>query len=137
MTGAAVGAAIAAGGGAAIVRYLVSLWFARVRSAAESDAPARAAFPWAVLVVNVVGSALGGAVLALGAQSGISPDTQFVLLFGVCGGLSTFSTFSVETIQLVNEGQLRRAVLSVSANLALGLAACALGFTAFGGASLV
>lgn len=137
MTATAIGAAIVAGGGAAVLRYLVSLWFARPRAARGPDSPARSAFPRAVLVVNVVGSGLGGAVLALGSQSGISADTQFVLLAGVCGGLSTFSTFSVETIQLANEGRWREAMLSVAANLVLGLTACALVFVAFGGASPV
>lgn len=137
MTGVAIGAAIVAGGGAAVVRHLVSVWCTRRPRPGGPDSPAQAAFPWAVLVVNVIASGLAGAVLALGALSGISPDTQFVLLIGVCGGLSTFSAFSVETIQLVNEGQWYRAVLSVAANLALGLAACTVGFVAFGGASLV
>lgn len=126
MTAAAIGAAVIAGGGAAVVRYLVSLWFARPHVSGEPPA-----FPWAVLVVNVVGSGLGGAVLALAAHASLSPETQFVLLSGVCGGLTTFSTFSVETIQLVHEGRWRRAALSVAANLLLGLGACVLGYALF------
>ena len=117
---------VAAGGAGAVLRYLVSLWLARPR------VEPGARFPWTVLVVNAVGSALGGAVLAL-ADHGLSEQAQLVLLSGVCGGLTTFSTFSVETVQLVREGQAGRACVSVCANVLVGFAACALTFAAFGG----
>jgi len=76
-----------------------------------------------VLVVNVVGSAIGGVLLAT-----TSGDLRLVLLTGFCGGLTTFSTFSVETVQLVLDGKSRVAVLSVVANLVLGIGAAALGY---------
>ena len=79
--------------------------------------------PWAVLIVNVVGSFVGGVVI--GATSG---DLRVILLTGFCGGLTTFSSFTVETVQLVLEGRARRAVLSVGLNLVLGVGAAALGF---------
>jgi len=81
---------------------------------------------WGVLVVNIVGSLIGG--IALAALSG---DARLILLTGFCGGLTTFSTFSVETVQAVLDGHARRAALSVLANLALGIAAAALGYTLF------
>ena len=111
---------VAAGGLAAVIRYLVSVALAR-----SSDAEG---FPWAVLAVNVVGSAIGGVVLGLAQHAAMPADLQLILLTGVCGGLTTFSTFSVETVQLARAGRWRAASLSVGANLALGLAACALGF---------
>lgn len=111
---------IAAGGVAAVIRYLVSVSLARV-SDAES-------FPWAVLVVNLVGSALGGVVLGLAQHAGVTAEVQLVLLTGVCGGITTFSTLSVETIQLFSSDRWRAAILSVGANLLLGLGACALGY---------
>lgn len=111
---------VAAGGVAAVIRYLVSVALAR-----PSDAEG---FPWAVLVVNVVGSAMGGVVLGLAQHAAVPADTQLILLSGVCGGLTTFSTFSVETVQLARVGPWRAASLSVGANLALGLGACALGY---------
>lgn len=120
MNAALVAVTVAAGGVAAVIRYLVSRSLARV-SDAES-------FPWAVLVVNVVGSAVGGVVLGLAQHAGVSSELQLVLLTGVCGGITTFSTFSVETIQLFTVGRWRAATLSVGANLVLGLGACALGF---------
>ena len=111
---------LAAGGVAAVARYLISVATARV-SKAES-------FPWAVLIVNVVGSGLGGAILGLAQHAAVSPDIQLIMLTGVCGGLTTFSTFSVETIQLITHGRWRAACLSVGLNLVVGLCACAAGY---------
>ncbi|WP_411699595.1 fluoride efflux transporter CrcB [Conyzicola sp.] len=107
-------AVIAAGAVAAVARYLVSLSFARTPG-----------FPWAVLTVNVAGSLIGGAVLALAERAEVSADLRLILLTGLCGGLTTFSTFSVETIELVRTGYTRIAVLSVAANLVLGVGAAA------------
>jgi CrcB protein len=107
-------AVIAAGAVGALVRYLVSRAFAAAR------------LPWAVLVVNVAGSALGGAVLGLVTRAELSADLRLVVLTGLCGGLTTFSTLSVETVQLVLEGRPRAAVSSIVANLVLGIGAAAL-----------
>lgn len=113
MTAALVVTVLVCGGGAALLRYLVAVWFS------PDDR-----FPWAVLVVNVIGSALGGVVLALAT---VLPEaTQLVLLTGVAGGLTTFSTFSVETLQLVLDGRTRTAALNVGLNLGAGLAVTAL-----------
>ena len=79
--------------------------------------------PWAVLVVNVVGSFVGGVLV--GSTTG---DLRLILLTGLCGGLTTFSTFSVETVQLILERKARTALLSVTANLLLGIATAALGY---------
>ena len=81
---------------------------------------------WGVLAVNIVGSLIGGIALA-----SLEGDAQLVLLTGFCGGLTTFSTFSVETVQAVLDGRVRSAALSVLANLALGTAAAALGYLVF------
>ena len=113
MTAAIIATVIIVGALAAAARYLVTRLFGNSR------------FPWAVLVVNVVASGIGGAVLALSARAEISSDIQLIVLTGLCGGLSTFSTLSVETIQLVLEGKTAVAVRSVLANLALGVGAAA------------
>lgn len=88
------------------------------------------ASPWAVLLVNVVGSGLGGLFYGLAVVGNLGDDALLVLLGGFCGGLTTFSTFSVETIQLVLAGRGKLAVLSVAANLVLGIGAAALAFGA-------
>lgn len=111
-------ATVLAGGAASVVRYLVArLWPVR---------PTR--LPVGVLLVNVAGSALGGAVLALAERALVSPETSLVLLAGVCGGLTTFSTWSVETLELVNTGRWRAALYNVGLNLTLGLVACTLAY---------
>lgn len=84
--------------------------------------------PLAVLAVNVTGSALAGAILGLAEAGAVSADLRLILLTGFCGGLTTFSTFSVETIQLFVDGRWRAAVTSVIANLVLGIGAAALAY---------
>ena len=108
---------VVTGAAATAVRYALSLLFA----------PRLA---WAVLVVNVAGSAIGGAVLGLAERAAIGADVRVVLLTGLCGGLTTFSTFSVETVQLVQSGRARTAFASVTANLVLGVGAAALAYLA-------
>ena len=108
---------VIAGAVGAVIRYLVSRALA-----------GRGGFPWAVLVVNVIGSALGGVIVGLATSGGVSADIRLIMITGLCGGLTTFSTFSVETIQLVQDGKLRVAALSAGANLVLGLGAAAVGY---------
>lgn len=121
MTPGIVAAALVAGALGALVRHLVSRRFA------ASGARRTAGVPLAVLIVNVAGSFIGGAALAL-AQQLDAPDLRYVLLSGLAGGLTTFSTFSVETIQLIAEGRVRTALVSVTANLAGGLLAVTAGW---------
>lgn len=150
MSPAIVAAVLGAGAVGAVARYLVSRAFKNagdtsfraflvripvftVRSPAFSKGwgagGGRSGFPWAVLVVNVAGSVIGGAVLGLAIRGDISADLRLILLTGLCGGVTTFSTFSVETVQLVLDGKGRTAAASVIANLVVGVggaaAACA------------
>lgn len=117
MTGALALAVIVAGGLGAVLRYLVTL----VVSGREP-------LPWAVFAVNVIGSAIGGVVLGLAERGVIGDDIRLVLLTGLAGGLTTFSTFSVETLQLVAEGKWRAAIGNVAANLAIGFGVAALAY---------
>ncbi|WP_349899846.1 fluoride efflux transporter FluC [Parafrigoribacterium soli] len=138
-------AVLLAGAVGALLRYGVSLAFARPsslrlrslslrslslskrsRSLSLSKRRPTTDFPRAVLVVNVIGSALSGALLALAQGRGLSADAFLILVTGLCGGLTTFSTWSVETMQLVIEGRMRVALSNVCLNLLLGLAAAAL-----------
>jgi len=112
MTPGLVVAVLVAGAVGAVARWLISRAFA-------SKSP----LPLAVLVVNVLGSAIGGALYALSSAGALPHGLTLVLLTGLCGGLTTFSTFSVETVQLVLSGRARLAVASVAANLALSVAA--------------
>jgi len=84
--------------------------------------------PRAVLIVNVVGSFIAGVALALTQTELISPAVGIVIITGLCGGLTTFSTFAVETVELVLQGRARVAARSVALNLVLGVGAAALGY---------
>ncbi len=85
-------------------------------------------YPWPTLVVNVVGSFLFGAAIFAGA----SESTIQLLGIGVCGSLTTFSSFSVETIQLYERGDRRLAVLNAASNLLLSLGAIGLAWLLVG-----
>jgi fluoride exporter len=107
-----IAAVMLAGAFGALVRYLIATIV-------------RPGFPAAVLIVNVVGS------FAAGAAMGLPGDLHLIAVTGFCGGLTTFSTLSVETVQLVLGGQAQRAALSIGGNLVLGIAAAALGYALF------
>ena len=105
--------AVAVGGAlGAVLRQLTSVSLA-----------GRGRVPLGVLVVNTVGSFVAG--VALGAP--IDPTVQLIIVSGLCGGLTTFSTFAVETIQLVMAGKHRAALMSVGQNLVWGIAAALIG----------
>ena len=80
-------------------------------------------FPWGTLLVNVVGSFVIGFVNALVAPDGRSligtPARQFVMV-GLCGGYTTFSSFSLQTLNLVRDGEL----LDAAANVGGSVTAC-------------
>ena len=116
MTPLAVVAALLLGALGALARYGVTQAFA--------GRPSR--LPWAVLIVNVTGSAIAGVLLALSFLGVLTEDWRVILISGFCGGLTTFSTFSVETIQLVLSGRARAAAASVALNLLLGIGLAAL-----------
>lgn len=108
---ALVAAGSAAGG---VVRYLVSVAALGVSGT----------FPWGTLGINVAGSFLLGALL-----STLPPAHAGRLLFGtgVCGGFTTFSTFSVEAVTLVGRGAHGRASAYLAASVALSVLAAAAG----------
>jgi CrcB protein len=81
--------------------------------------------PGGILIANVVGSAFAGVLLGLAERAAIGEDLRLILLTGFCGGLTTFSTWNVETIELATGGRWRAAVLNVAVTLALGLGTCA------------
>ena len=65
-------------------------------------------FPWGTLIVNVVGSFIVGVLAALSATEGpflIRPDIRVFVMFGLCGGYTTFSSFSLQTFSLWREGE--------------------------------
>jgi fluoride exporter len=88
-------------------------------------------FPWGTLVVNVTGSFVIGAFGALvapgGALAGERMAGAFVMI-GLCGGYTTFSSFSLQTLNLAREGEWPRALANIVASAVLCLVAVSAGF---------
>jgi fluoride exporter len=84
----------------------------------------RSAMPWGTFAVNVIGSF----VLGLVAGAHVGSSWMALVGTGFCGGLTTFSTFSFETVRLIEGGQWRTAALNVGLSLAAGFAALCSGF---------
>jgi CrcB protein len=101
---------VLAGALGALARHEVSLALAR-----------RSRRPWGTLVVNVLGA------VAAGATVGLDPGLGLVLGTGFLGGFTTFSTWAVDTLRLVEEEGRWVAIANVAVMLAAGLAAAALG----------
>jgi len=109
---------VAAGGAiGAVARYLVSLGLSR---------GGETAFPYATLLVNVVGSFALGALAGLMARGSLSNELRLFVGVGVLGALTTFSTFSVETWSLLRAGRIAGATFNVLGNVVLSLSAAAL-----------
>jgi CrcB protein len=65
-------------------------------------------FPWGTLLINVLGSFVIGLVAGITlipARVGIHPDIRIFLMTGVCGGFTTFSAFSLQTLELMQAGE--------------------------------
>ncbi|MER6732053.1 fluoride efflux transporter CrcB [Streptomyces puniciscabiei] len=87
-------------------------------------------FPWGTFVVNVTGSLILGLITGAASAGAVGPHPQLLLGTGLCGALTTYSTFSYETLRLTEAGSGLYAAANVVASLVAGLAA------AFGGVSL-
>lgn len=87
------------------------------------------AFPYGTLAVNLLGSALMGLLYALVVASPANgPAMALIVGTGFLGGFTTFSAFSLDTVRLVEDGQVPRALLYLGLTLAGCLAATALGY---------
>ena len=84
--------------------------------------------PIGTLIVNVLGGFLIGLIMELTIKNNfISPQLKLFLTTGIMGGLTTFSTFSYETIVLIKEGNILLAILNILLNLILSLLGVVLG----------
>jgi CrcB protein len=85
-------------------------------------APRSAGFPWATMAVNLSGSLLVG--FLAGVLTGRLDDTvRFSVFFGLLGGYTTFSTFSVDTVELLRVGEMVPATMNVTIAIVGGLLA--------------
>ncbi|KXX64629.1 camphor resistance protein CrcB [Marichromatium gracile] len=107
-----------AGGGAlgALARFWISTGVYRVLG---RD------FPWGTLAVNVIGSFLMGLLFVLLTERlAVAAEWRGAVLVGFLGALTTFSTFSIETLSLIEQGALLRATLNVGASVGVCVLLC-------------
>lgn len=100
----------------AILRYLLGLL------------PYQGSFPLKTWAINLVGSFLIGWLSALLGRQTWFPGDQLLLITGLCGGFTTFSTFSLENLKLLQAGHYCQALLYMASSLVLGLACVTLGY---------
>lgn len=81
-------------------------------------------FPWGTAVVNVVGSFVLGLVVGVG----VDDDVGTLIGIGFCGGFTTYSTFSYETLRLIEDGARPLALANLIGTLAAGIGAAAIGW---------
>lgn len=104
---------VAAGGAAgAVARYLVSL---RVQAWVGTG------FPWGTLAVNLIGCVLLGLVMWLTTGFVATPEGRALVAVGFLGAFTTFSTFGIETVLLLQRGELVRAGGYVMASVVFGV----------------
>ena len=87
-----------------------------------------AVLPWGTLCVNVIGSAVLGLVTGLARHHAVPDDVMTTVGTGFCGALTTYSTFSYETLRLYEDGARLYAGANIVLTLAAGLGAALAGF---------
>jgi CrcB protein len=92
------------------------------------------AFPWGTLLINISGSLLIGIIAGCNHGWLAGENTRKFLMIGVCGGFTTFSAFSLQTLELVQKGEWQRAAIYVIASVALCIVGIWIGF--LGGTAL-
>ena len=115
---AATWLAVAAGGA---IGSLARFWLAAAMTALTGPR-----FPWGTLLINVVGSGIIGLVAAATltpARVGMHPDLRVFLMVGICGGFTTFSAFSLQTLELMQSGDVWPAAGYIAASVVFCLAA--------------
>ncbi|MGH3519111.1 MAG: fluoride efflux transporter CrcB [Haloechinothrix sp.] len=102
----------------ASLRYLIDR---RVQRLSNAD------FPWGTLTVNIIGSAVLGALTGLALRGDDTESLRAFLGIGLCGSLTTFSSFGYETIRLLIERARPHAIANVVVTVCAGFAAASAG----------
>ena len=87
-------------------------------------------FPWGTILINILGSFVIGLVGSLTAHSTRYVELRAFIMVGVCGGFTTFSSFSLQTLQLIQNGRPIQAAGNVVLSVAACLIAVSLGYAA-------
>lgn len=111
------------GGAGSVCRYLASLLISRNITSA---------FPWPTLSVNLFGCLLIGLLYTLSERCSLGQEYRLLLTVGLCGGFTTFSTFSNEALHLLRSGMHWQFAGYVCGSVALGLAGVFAGLWAGG-----
>jgi fluoride exporter len=108
--------AVAVGGAiGSVARYLVAIGSGRLFGPN---------FPWGILIINVTGSFLIGLLVGLFASKWVLPQSiRIFLTVGVCGGYTTFSTFSLDAVYLIERGSWLSSLAYVVASVLLSVGA--------------
>lgn len=114
------------GGLGSVLRYLISMLGQHLRLNPLSWW-GQTLLPWPTLVANVLGCLLIGFFYSLSDRLGWSADTRLLLTTGLCGGFTTFSTLSNESVTLLRTGHMGMYALYLALTLILGLSAVMLG----------
>jgi CrcB protein len=88
-------------------------------------------FPWGILIINIVGSLVIGFFATLTGAGGrllVAPDARQFVMVGICGGFTTFSSFSLQTLNLMLDGYVLRAGANVVGSVVLCLLAVWAGY---------
>lgn len=107
--------AVGVGGGlGALARYYIAGWVQ----------PAGAAFNWGIFVVNITGGLLMGMIVEASAlKLNLSPELRSFLTVGILGGYTTFSTFSLDSVLLLQRGEYAQAAFYVIGSVVLSILA--------------
>ena len=107
--------AVGVGGGlGALARYYIAGWVQ----------PAGAAFNWGIFVVNITGGLLMGMIVEASAlKLNLSPELRSFLTVGILGGYTTFSTFSLDSVLLLQRGEYAQAGFYVIGSVVLSILA--------------
>jgi len=90
-------------------------------------------FPWGTMIVNILGSAVIGVFAATAlspSRTILSPELRIFLMVGFCGGFTTFSSFSLQTFELLRDGRAGAALANIVVSVCVCIAAAAAGYLA-------
>lgn len=108
------------GGLGSVGRYMISMVW---RHLSLNPRYADIVFPWPTFVVNILGCLLIGIFYEYSERWGMTPEMRLFLTTGLCGGFTTFSTFSYESMTLMHTGDLSLCALYVIGSILLGVIA--------------
>jgi fluoride exporter len=88
------------------------------------------AFPWATVLINILGSFVIGlfGALTMEGRWAVPPEMRAFVMVGLCGGFTTFSAFSLQTLELMQRGRMELALANIGLSVLLCLGAVALGY---------